>query len=367
MKSLLTLAAFYLLFLNIQAQDKEFEQKILDETDAKKFIKRIDVEQHDYWLVIVADKKVGMHAIYAGLDYNQAGEDSLYVESSERVLPMEYDKIKDFSDFEDINLDRFYYDLYSNRVAVAEVMKKDQVGLLVRHGEPYNEFGYIQPEEFFHEIKWENHTGSLVPVRVGNQWGIFDYINQEYVFKCKYESLDGLPQSTDPNGFTPYSLSIFKDFNKKYKSTPIDLIDLDGGNGDGLFKARNGTTKKWGLYQYMGDEFVEAIPMHYDSLYHFSWNGYVTAVFNNGKVGFYLSYWSYDEAAKESVPCMYDDYKRYEADDRILRMAVKRDGKWGWVDWLTGKEKSEFTYNSPDDLPYPHYKQETELWEDEDE
>lgn len=33
--------------------------------------------------------------------------------------------------------------------------------------------------------------------------------------------------------------------------------------------------------------------------------------------------------------------------------------KWGWVDWLTGEEKSEFIYDIHEELPYPTYKQKT--------
>jgi len=29
---------------------------------------------------------------------------------------------------------------------------------------------------------------------------------------------------------------------------------------------------------------------------------------------------------------------------------MKKDGKWGWVDWITGEEKSEFIYETTKDL-----------------
>jgi hypothetical protein len=57
-----------------------------------------------------------------------------------------------------------------------------------------------------------------------------------------------------------------------------------------------------------------------------------------------------------TVPCVYEDYKRYTADG-VPKLAMKKDGKWGWVNWLTGQPMSEFNYETPDDLPYPHYKQ----------
>ena len=112
------------------------------------------------------------------------------------------------------------------------------------------------------------------------------------------------------------------------------------------------------MYQwtYEGTKTVELIPMQYDSLRYFPFNGNYTAVYNDGKVGFYLAYWSYDKQARQSVACLYEDYKRYSVKG-ISYLAVKKNGKWGWVDWMTGEEKSEFKYDTPDDLPYPYYKQ----------
>ncbi len=151
-----------------------------------------------------------------------------------------------------------------------------------------------------------------------------------------------------------------KELRKKLKA---DSIEIDKGNGDGVFKIRNKKTKKWGIRQwiYEGVKTKELIPMEYDSVKLFPFNGAFTAVYNDGKVGFYLSVWSYGTGAKQSVPCIYEDYKRYITDDQIPKLAVKKDNKWGWVDWLTGEEKSEFKYETPEDLPYPHYNQEMRL------
>lgn len=147
-------------------------------------------------------------------------------------------------------------------------------------------------------------------------------------------------------------------FNKIRSFEKSRKIEMDGGNGDGVFIAQGQQSKKWGMYQYYDDKNIEElIPMEYDSIRFFPWNAYYTAVFNDGKVGIYLSKWSYGEDAKQSIACIYDDYKRYVTDDQEPKLAVKRDGYWGWVDWLTGEEKSEFKYLLPDDLPYPYFKQ----------
>ena len=75
-------------------------------------------------------------------------------------------------------------------------------------------------------------------------------------------------------------------------------------------------------------------------------------------MGFYLSKWSYGAKAKQTIPCLYEDYQRYTPEDGITRLAVMKDKKWGWVDWLTGIMKTEFIYDSKEDLPYPNWKQE---------
>lgn len=143
------------------------------------------------------------------------------------------------------------------------------------------------------------------------------------------------------------------------KKLKADLIEMDNGNGDGVFKARNKKTKKWGMYQWMyeGTQVNELIPMEYDSLRNIPFNGNFAAVYKDGKVGFYLSKWSYGEDAKQSVECLYTDYQRYDVEG-ITYLAVQKDGKWGWIDWYNGIEKSEFKYATKDALPYPYYKQE---------
>ena len=145
-----------------------------------------------------------------------------------------------------------------------------------------------------------------------------------------------------------------KELLKKFNA---DRIELDEGNGDGVFKARSKKTKKWGMYQwlYEGLETKELIPMEYDSVNYIPFNGAFTSVYKKGKVGFYLSAWSYEEA-KLSVPCLYDNYQRFNVNN-MTYLAVMKNGKWGWVDWLTGEEKSDFIYNSKEDITTPNFEQ----------
>jgi len=152
-----------------------------------------------------------------------------------------------------------------------------------------------------------------------------------------------------------------KEMKKKLKASKIEM---DGGNGDGVFKAQSKKTKKWGIYQWMyeGTDVKEMIPMEYDKVDDFPFNGAFTTVYNDGKLGIYLCEWSYGDDAKQTVPCEYEKIKKYTvgADDYSagqLYTAFMKDGKWGWVNWKTGEEKSEFIYDELDDLPYPKYEQ----------
>lgn len=155
-----------------------------------------------------------------------------------------------------------------------------------------------------------------------------------------------------------------KEEKKLMKTLKADRIDW---LGDGVFKSRDKKTEKWGLYQWhYGTKLTEVnelIPMRYDSLHFFGFNELYMPVFYEGKVGIYLSELSYHEKAKESLPCIYDEYKvvNVHARDGYPRarpyMAVAKDGKWAWVDWLKGELKTEFIYDSFDDLPGIRYSQ----------
>lgn len=154
------------------------------------------------------------------------------------------------------------------------------------------------------------------------------------------------------------------------ESMNADLVEMDKNNGDGTFKARDKDTKKWGMYQYGINSAppTEMIPKKFDSINFFGVNEKFTEVYNNGKIGIYTCYFDYEKEAKQTVPCLYEDYKKmiipYIGESRFppityteVYLAVKKNGKWGWINWFTGEEQSEFIYNSTDDLPTPTYEQ----------
>jgi len=111
------------------------------------------------------------------------------------------------------------------------------------------------------------------------------------------------------------SSSFAQEFPKKeiMKKLKAKKIEMDGGNGDGVFKAQSKKTKKWGMYQWMfeGTNVKEMIPMQYDKVDYFPFNGAFTTVYNNDKIGIYLCEWSYRKNAKQTVECKYDEIKKF--------------------------------------------------------
>lgn len=147
---------------------------------------------------------------------------------------------------------------------------------------------------------------------------------------------------------------------------------LDKNNEDGVFLAKNKKTKKWGMYQAWSEKDIkEMIPPNYDSIEFFGFNARLTGVWNNGKVGIYISPWSYSEdRVKQTVPCLYEEYKIFNV-EKIIKdgigqypkyfdyVAVKKNGLWAWIDWMTGELKSDFLYDlEKEKMPYPDFEQE---------
>lgn len=190
-------------------------------------------------------------------------------------------------------------------------------------------------------------------VKQNEKWGLVDWFEDVVLVDPTFDTPEDVPLVW----IEGWAKGMFVASKKKLKA---DILIFDESNGDGVFKARNKATKKWGMYQSLGEnDLTTLIPAKYDSIRFFGYNSKYTAVYNKEKVGMHLSYWSYNENTKLSVPCIYEDYKNFDADG-VLKLAMKKDGKWGWVNWLTGKEESEFKYATTDDLPYPYYKQ--DIW-----
>jgi hypothetical protein len=277
-------------------------------------------------------KKWGLYTVYSGMEIDDF--------SYEEVIAPKFDSLSFFG-----TEDRFQI-----------VKQKDKYGVLLLPYEIEDAVDRVNCK--FDKIIHKKLEGEdYVLIMEGNKWGLINWFEGFYIVDPIFDTPDEVPLIK----MESWMVETFKLAKTKLNA---DLVIFDPNNGDGVLKARNRKTKKWGMYQFldMNMEEKELIPMQYDSLNFYPFNGKYTAVYNNGKVGFYLSFWSYDEQAKQTVACKYEDFKRFNADGDS-KLAVKKDGKWAWVDWLTGEEKSEFIYESTNDLPYPHYKQ--KYWFDE--
>lgn len=359
MNNIINTLLLILISLTAVAQEDDWNDQLLEKIKGTKVIRwEKPANESAPWPVIVkVKKKVGIYTVSISEDQDEDGNPISYVDYAYANVEPQYDQINPFKKIDEEDSDVVDY-LQGQNVEVAEARFKKKTGIIVRYGDGFD-LQYINASDFFEKIDWESNKGTCVPVMIDSKWGIYNWYQQDFLFECDYISEDDLPKTTDPNGFNAYSARIFNAFNKRKNWEEIDNIDLDNGNGDGIFLAQSKSTNKYGMYQYIDDKtIIEAVPMKYDSIYYYSWNGSFTAVFNEGKVGIYLSYWIYDTEAKESVPCIYEDYKIFnKEEDNTKVLAVKKDGKWGWMDWLTGEEKSEFKYATTEDLPYPYYEQ----------
>ena len=275
-------------------------------------------------------KKWGLYTISTGMEIDDF--------SYEEVIAPKFDSLSFFG-----TEDRFQI-----------VKQKDKYGVLLLPFEIEDAADRVNCK--FDKIIHKKVDGEdYILIKESDKWGLIDWFEGFYIVDPIFDTPEEVPLIK----MESWMVETFKLAKTKLNA---DLVIFDPNNGDGALKARSKKTKKWGMYQFMDMEENELIPMQYDSINFYPFNEKYTAVYKNGKVGFYLSYWSYDKQAKETVACKYEDYKRFDADG-VSKLAVKKNGKWGWVNWLTGEEKSEFIYNSTDDLPYPHYKQ--NYWFDE--
>ncbi|MBU2940524.1 hypothetical protein KO494_13330 [Lacinutrix sp. C3R15] len=323
------LLLFYFLFSSVAtAQSEVSDKQIIKYLKAKK-LEWIAGENNLAKVYMKSTKKWGVYEINA---YNDFEEVAIHFEE---IVPAKFDSIGWFKNMQPFTI----------------VKNKKKYGILINPYEIHDASEKVQCKYDAITIK-EADERYYALVKEENLWGLVDWFEGIYLVDPSFENPEDVPLLWVES----WAIDTFKASKKKLKA---DILTFDAGNGDGVFKARIKKTKKWGMYQSLDSEkLTTLVPANYDSIAFFPFNGKYTAVYKNEKVGFYLSYWSYGEKAKQSVPCIYEDYKRYEAAG-IPKLAVKKNEKWGWVDWLTGEEKSEFKYDKPNDLPYPYYKQET--------
>ena len=229
------------------------------------------------------------------------------------------------------------------------VKQKKKYGILLNPQEIYDAATKVKCEyDAITVIEKDYEYVTLV--QVNSKWGMIDWFDNTILIDPIYDKASEVPLLD----LDDWSLDIYKAAKQKLAA---DIIDFDPKNGDGVFRARSRDTKKWGLFQgYDSETIKELIPMNFDSVNFIPVNNPYTIVYQNGKLGVYLSKWTFDDEAKQTVECIYEDYKRYDAEGKPA-LAVKKNGKWGWVDWKTGEEKSEFSFDTPEELPFPLYTQ----------
>lgn len=155
------------------------------------------------------------------------------------------------------------------------------------------------------------------------------------------------------------------------QKTNASALQFDTINEDAVFIAKNKLTNKWGMYQaYADNDIKELIVPMYDTIDFFGYNARLTGVWLDGKVGLYTSPWTYGlKKAKQTVECLYDGYKIFQVEKTVNDglstyqsyidyVAVKKDGLWAWIDWMTGELKTDFIYDiKKEKMPYPDFDQ----------
>jgi hypothetical protein len=230
----------------------------------------------------------------------------------QQLLPMEYDSVSFMTDYEPFSI----------------VKRKGKYGIFLL---PYEISDAAERVNCIYDklqkVEAEPHDSqALLLAKKEGKWGQIDWLDEFEIVPFIYPSAQAVPVQY----LASWAHSIIKASRAKLNA---DLVFLDAGNGDGVFKARNIDSQKWGMYQYL-DEIKTLIPSIYDSIDFFSWNNPFTGVYNKGKVGIYTSAWSVDNA-QETIPCEYDGYRVIEG-NRDLFLAVQLNNQWTWIDWRSG-------------------------------
>lgn len=229
------------------------------------------------------------------------------------------------------------------------VKNQDQYGILLPHYEVSDAHERVECQWQNIQIKKKGESYFAV-IQQNNKWGLIDWFEGYTIFEPTYNSASKVPLVHMDRWQVKIKINAERILG-------ADIVEFDPYNGDGAMRIRIANTQKCGMFQaYSETEFKELIPAQYDSLHFFRWNGKYTTVFNNGKLGLYLSKWSYDEDARETIPCVYDELKFIDIHG-FKYLAVRKDDMWAWADWRTGEIHTDFIYSSLEKLPNPSWKQ----------
>ncbi len=138
---------------------------------------------------------------------------------------------------------------------------------------------------------------------------------------------------------------------KMLKKLHASEIIWDTYNYDGVFKAKNKKTGKWGMFQYWEDlsEPKVLINYGYDSLGFYNHSSNYTLVKQNNKYGLLGQPWG-DDPAVLIIDCKYDLLK-YSGIRNVIIANI--DNKWGYLNSVNSDTIIPFAFNSKSELPTP--------------
>lgn len=322
----LALSGILLFSLIAGSQTVEDEPQIMKQLHGSKIERQVYNGYTTYKVYDAAKLKWGLHGV---VDMNE-GDKGMEFELESFIPPV---------------CDEIFWD-DQLPVVIARLGKK--IALITSFNEGMKA---VKPEFVFDDYRTSKKGEQLfLLVKQNDLWGLFDYRSVDSEPLLVFASEKDVPLRYMENEEA-------EQFQKAFSLTKADKLEFDKINGEVVFRARNKTSKKWGLYQLLsGSELLELIPAEYDSLEFMPADAPFCIVYQHGKTGVFLSKWQYPEA-KQSVACEYDVWKTVKHADGKIYLALAEGDLWGWVDWLNGDEKSDFTAPSFAALPKPEYVQ----------
>lgn len=222
---------------------------------------------------------------------------------------------------------------------------------LNKYGILKSPFKFENPESevrfIYNDIKSVQKDGKTYLIgKRGRKWAQIDWftgVNYTPYAYLDFRKIDYIDLSSE-------KLVFIKSIRRK---KGFDYIEFDNINGKEIFIARQGRIRKWGMFKGFDPNNVEQlIPNEYDSLEFFPSNNTFTPVYLGGNVGIYSMI---DYKVKKIADAEYEAFKRVDIND-IEYLAVKKQGRWGWMDWYDGEIKVNSISPSFEELPTPEWK-----------
>ncbi len=266
----LSLISLSLLFsVLVSAQQKVSDKEILKQMKAKE-IEWISDLDNLARVKMKSTKKWGVYRIDAYKNTDEDIEELLldkFEINYEEVVAPKFDSINWFKDMEPLII----------------VKNNKKYGILMN---PYEIHDAAERANCIYEaVKVKEVDGRFYTlVKDNEKWGLVDWFEDVVMVDPTFDDPEDVPLVW----IETWAIDTFKESKKKLNA---DILIFDEGNGDGVFKARNKASKKWGMYQSLGEKDITTlIPAKYDSIRFYSYNSKYTAVYNKGKVGMYLSH-----------------------------------------------------------------------------